>query len=111
MQQLQGITASEFERNAGSTARHPSDNIYVHNNLTFKDIICAAKGETTLLKSAQALRAVLLQGPTTEAVQAATGPDVCKLCRHEGKLVQCSNEECGRNYHPGMGWGYGVGVG
>ena len=51
------VNVSLFERHAGSTARHPSDNIFIDNGMSLSDIL--RSGMKTEVKSSKKVSKVI----------------------------------------------------
>eukprot|EP00897_Mesotaenium_endlicherianum_P010557 jgi/Mesen1/952/ME000012S00510 len=91
------VNASEFERHAGSTARHPSDHIHLATNgKCLKEVILIGLEADTPQQATAALIAAIGGGA---ALAPRGASDACTKCGGFGTLLCCDGADCPDMYH------------
>jgi hypothetical protein len=105
---FQLVSLSEFEKHAGSVARHPSDYIFLDDGRNLRQLV----EEAQAVSAGKTLppQEMVLWAPPEPATGGALGLEpavegACSACGEEGNVLKCSS--CGREYHAGGCWGLG----
>jgi hypothetical protein len=105
---FQLVSLSEFEKHAGSVARHPSDYIFLDDGRNLRQLVeeaqAVAAGKTLPAQE------MVLWAPLEPASGGALGLEpavegACSACGEEGNVLKCSS--CSREYHAGGFQGFG----